>query len=69
MCNVYESRLDSVEAGAPAKEIEITPEMIEVGCEAISRFFSFELDDPERVVSSVFSAMAMASPSTRVPIV
>ena len=31
MVSVYESRLDSTEAGAPAKEIEITPEMIEAG--------------------------------------
>ena len=47
-------------------EIEITPEMIEAGCEAISRYFCFELDDPEKVVCAVFSAMweaARAAPS------
>jgi hypothetical protein len=37
------------------EEIEITPEMIEAGAEAIA-WLDF-LDDPEKVVTSVFSAM------------
>jgi hypothetical protein len=64
MCNVYESRLDSVEAGAPGKEIEITPEMIEVGVEAYSCFFpelrSGYPEAPARMVREVFCAMSQA---------
>jgi hypothetical protein len=46
-------------AGAPANEIEITPEMIEVGVEA---FYKHDLNDPEiydveGVVRAVFLAM------------
>lgn len=47
--------------GAGAPEIELTPAMIEAGCDIIARFFSFELDDPEKVVSSVFLAMSEAA--------
>ena len=36
MPNVHSSSLDSVEAGAPANEIEITPEMIEAGIAVIN---------------------------------
>ena len=35
MVDVYSPSLDSVEAGAPANEIEITPEMIEGGVSVI----------------------------------
>ena len=48
-------------AGAPEAEIVITPAMIDAGVDAIARFFSFELGDPETVVSSVFSAMIQQS--------
>jgi hypothetical protein len=61
MCNVYESRLDSVEAGAPEQEIEVTPEMIKAGHDVYCQIFT---DVEEGVMSSrtmiiaVFRAMA-----------
>jgi hypothetical protein len=54
MCNVYESRPDSVEAGAPAKEIEITPEMIKAGISILLDYdprFSNEKDIVEKIIS------------------
>ena len=46
-----------------AKDIEITPEMVEAGADAIQRFFSFELERPERIAASVFSAMSAVAPT------
>ena len=57
MCNVYSPSLDSVEAGAPEAEIEITPEMLAAGaqviCECFDEFSSFG----EHVADRVFRAM------------
>jgi hypothetical protein len=54
-------------AGAPANEIEITPEMIEAGLEALYRF---PIEDPfesemRKAVAAVYRAMV--SRSTRTP--
>ena len=57
--------------GDPLRQtkIEITAPMIEAGVDAIYRFFGWELDDPERIVCSVYLAMthelkaAMEAPS------
>jgi len=59
MDGVHMPSLDSVEAGAPANEIEITPEMIEANAEVVCRCF----DDPtgrsygEHVAEEVYLAM------------
>jgi hypothetical protein len=45
MDDVNGSRLDSIEAGAPADEIEITPEMIEIGVRIIRTYFD-QPNDP-----------------------
>ena len=40
------------------EDIELpTPAMLEAGADALESFFSFPLDDPEKVVLSVFLAM------------
>ena len=39
MNDVHSPSLDSVEAGEPANEIEINPEMIEAGAEVFCRCF------------------------------
>ncbi len=61
MPNVHVSSLVSSEAGAPANEIEITPEMVEAGVEAYSRFFlelrSGYREAPAAMVRAVFCAM------------
>jgi hypothetical protein len=54
MIDVRESRPDSIEAGVPA-EIEITPAMIEAGCEA-SRLYDRE-DPKDWEVAAVYRAM------------
>ncbi len=46
------------------EELVVTDEMIDVGCEAIQRFFGFSLDNPEKIVSVVFSAMWAAEGET-----
>jgi hypothetical protein len=43
-------------------ETEVTPAMIEAGVEALSRFFGWDLDDPEKIVVSVFWAMWERAP-------
>jgi len=44
--------------GSPdEEELTITPEMLEAGADTLSRFFSFDLDDPEKIVAAVFVAM------------
>ena len=48
------------------EKIEITPEMVAAGEEALSQYFSFELDDAEKLVCAVFSAMAEASEAATV---
>lgn len=62
MNDVYPRRLDSVEAGAPEpeQEIEITPEMIEVGCRELSRYRYDESND-EEIVAAIFVAMSGSS--------
>ena len=59
MPNVHSSSLDSVEAGAPGNEIEVTPEMIEAGTKALRRFYYDELNDDitREVAKEIFVAM------------
>jgi hypothetical protein len=57
------------EAGAPEHEIEITPEMIEAGIEAIAYAFRGhgETDDFEDIAIAVYSAMRLRSPDSESP--
>jgi hypothetical protein len=60
MCNIYPRSLDSVEAGAPAAEIENTPEMIEAGeeiilCDVLEIGGLFE---PAELAKKVYLAMS-----------
>jgi hypothetical protein len=59
MDDVYSPSLDSVEAGAPGNEIEITPEMIEAGTKVVRRFFYNEPNDDitKGVAKEIFVAM------------
>ncbi len=53
MDRVHLPSLDSIEAGAPAKEIEITPEMIEAGVSILFDYdsrFSNERDIVEKII-------------------
>ena len=50
------SPADLGEAGAPAKEIGITPAMIEVGCRELAHY-RFERSNDEEVVAAIFTAM------------
>ena len=43
-------------AGAPEQEIEISPEMIEVGCRELAHYL-FERSNQEEVVAAIFTAM------------
>jgi len=56
MDNVHSPSLDSVEAGAPEAEIEITPEMIKAGCRELSQYRYDESND-EEIVAAIFVAM------------
>ena len=42
--------------GAPANEIEITPEMIEAGCLALSHY-RYEKSNEDEIVTTIFAAM------------
>jgi len=50
---------DSMSAGAPANEIEITPEMIEAGVMAFCSFKS-GMETSEEVVEEIFKKMILA---------
>lgn len=55
MCCASRASTDSgVEAGAPEREIEITPEMIKAGADVVWEFRGF---DPNFVAEKVFLAM------------
>ena len=54
------SRTDSISAGAPADEIEITPEMIAAGVSALCAYEP-EFDFKEEGVDRIFRAMLAAS--------
>jgi hypothetical protein len=56
MDDVHMPSLDSVEAGAPAREIVITPEMIEAGCRELSRY-RYDKSNEEETVIEIFIAM------------
>jgi hypothetical protein len=63
MDSVYSPSLDSVEAGAPADEIEVTPEMIEAGGYAFAISpGSFRLADEDwpLILTNVYRAMTKA---------
>jgi hypothetical protein len=64
MPDVYSSSLDSVEAGAPEAEIEITPEMVEAGVAAL--WATFAIEHPCEADRSIvpFTAMIQASALT-----
>jgi hypothetical protein len=53
------TKLDSRSAGAPANEIEITPEMIEAGVMAFCSFKS-GMETSEEVVEEIFKKMILA---------
>lgn len=50
---------DLGEAGAPAREIEITSEMIEAGLSALSHY-RYDNSNEEEIVATIFSAMIEA---------
>ena len=50
----------------PENDIEITPEMIDVGVSALWRAMGFQLDgDPREGVSDAFRAMALVARGSR----
>jgi hypothetical protein len=60
MDHVYLPSLDSVEAGAPETEVEITPEMIEAGVHILwgSGAVEVPMEDADReLVRKIFVAM------------
>ena len=61
MDSVHMPSLDSIEAGAPAREIEITPEMIEAGVCVLWESGAVEtpMDGADReLVQKIFVAMS-----------
>lgn len=54
MCCDWRAATESVATGAPGGEIEVTPEMIKAGAEAVWEFRGF---DPNFVAEKVFLAM------------
>jgi hypothetical protein len=50
---VAPDRLDA--AGAPANEIEVTPEMIEAGVEYVW-MYDYRIDDPKKTVENIIKA-------------
>ena len=60
MDHVYSSSLDSVEAGAPDAEIEITPEMIEAGVRVLWDSGAHEPMDgvDQLLIERIFVAMS-----------
>jgi len=55
-----ESRPDSIEAGAPEAEIEVTPAMIEAGV-ATRANFDRRFDSDESLVEGIYRAMRAVS--------
>jgi hypothetical protein len=53
------------DANPTEDSVEITPAMLEAGVRTICQFFCWELADPEKIVSSVFWAMTVASRAAR----
>jgi hypothetical protein len=66
MPNVHSPSPDSVEAGAPANEIEITPEMIEAGVNALWATCAIEhpCGADRGIIPKIFTAMIQASSLT-----
>jgi hypothetical protein len=56
MNDVHSPSLDSIGAGAPADEIEITSEMIEAGCRELSHY-RYDKSNNEETVIAIFVAM------------
>ncbi len=56
---IQDSQVHSDEA--KKNETTVTQKMIDKGCEVISRFFCFPIDDPENIVSAVYLAMKEAA--------
>ena len=65
MTDVNSPSLDPVEAGAPEKEIEITPEMIEAGATELYRhdLDLWEKEKVRRAVADIFLSMLRAAPN------
>jgi hypothetical protein len=59
MTNVHLPSLDSIEAGAPEQEIDITPEMIEAGAIELAWHGSWKYSN-EDVVERIYRAMRLA---------
>ena len=66
MPDVDSPRADSVGAGAPADEIEITPAMIEAGVRAFCAYDP-DIERPRDVVPDIFRAMMSARVSPEMP--
>jgi hypothetical protein len=60
MIVISPSGLDSVEAGAPEDEIEITPKMIEVGALLVLSFHHEYGSSAEDIAVKIYRAMASA---------
>ena len=59
MPNVCKGRADSIGAGAPADEIEITPAMIDAGVDEICSY-NLEYETREEAVARIFEAVLLA---------
>jgi len=60
MCDVCKGRSDSIGAGAPAGNLEITQAMIEAGVGEICTY-NLDFETKEEAVSRIFEAMLLAS--------
>jgi hypothetical protein len=60
MIDIHRQGADSIGAGAPAKEIEVTPEMLRAGVSALCRYDS-EFESREEGAERIFLAMYRAS--------
>ncbi len=56
-CNEPRSEAETQSVGAPANEIEITPEMIEIGI-SLLRLYGAYIDSAEELVRTIFEEMS-----------
>jgi hypothetical protein len=61
MSDVESSRSDSIGAGAPGTEIEVTPEMVEAGVDVLSGF-NTDFETLEGCVERIYIAMEKFNP-------
>jgi hypothetical protein len=60
MASVHASSPDSIEAGAPGEEIEITPDMIDAGVTYIEDSLKWNLDTFEDMAREIYIKMTLA---------